>query len=157
MSKLTRGANAKEPTLRSELVFRARQRVANRYLLCQATAKTTRCLHFASANTTDAITDAFVRISADSFLPILVNKSKLEDSSSITRIQGCDLTLEATASLLPAASVRSFRWCSLEMAGSARRTIVRSLIPRAAAPPLSGGTAEGRTSGCHSIDLRVLR
>jgi hypothetical protein len=51
--------------MRSELVFRASDKVANRYLLCQATAKTTRCLHFASANTTDAITDAFVRM-ADS-------------------------------------------------------------------------------------------
>jgi hypothetical protein len=51
--------------MRSELVFRASDKVANRYLLCHATAKTTRCLHFASANTTDAITDAFVRM-ADS-------------------------------------------------------------------------------------------
>jgi hypothetical protein len=48
--------------MRSELVFRARDRVANRYLLCRATAKTTRRLHFASANTADAITDAFVRM-----------------------------------------------------------------------------------------------
>ncbi len=54
--------------MRSELVFRAHDKVANRYLLCHATAKTTRCLHFASANTTDAITDAFVRISDSSLM-----------------------------------------------------------------------------------------
>jgi len=48
--------------MRSELVFRARETVANSYLLCQATAKTTRSLYFASADTTGAITDAFVRI-----------------------------------------------------------------------------------------------
>ena len=52
--------------MRSELVFRARDRVANKYLLCRATARTTRCLHFASASTTDAITDAFVRIADES-------------------------------------------------------------------------------------------
>jgi len=63
--------------MRSELVFRAREKVANRYLLCQATAKTTRCLDFASANTADAITDAFVRIadvSCLSSLPITIDQ-----------------------------------------------------------------------------------
>jgi hypothetical protein len=54
--------------MRSELLFRAHEKVTNRYLLCQATAKTTRCLDFVSANTTDAITDAFVRIAAVSCL-----------------------------------------------------------------------------------------
>jgi hypothetical protein len=54
--------------MRSELVFRASDRVANRYLLCHATAKTTRCLHFVSANTADAITDAFVRMADTSSL-----------------------------------------------------------------------------------------
>ena len=49
----------------SELVLHARDKVANRCLLCHAIAMMTRCLHFASANTTDAITDAFVRM-ADS-------------------------------------------------------------------------------------------
>ena len=48
--------------MRSEQVFRANERVANKFLLCQATARTTRRLGFASANTTDAITDAFIRI-----------------------------------------------------------------------------------------------
>jgi hypothetical protein len=62
--------------MRSEIVFRAREKVANGYLLCQATAKTTRRLDFASANTTDAITDAFVRIadvSSLSSLPISID------------------------------------------------------------------------------------
>jgi hypothetical protein len=48
--------------VRSEIVFRAQEKVANRYLLCQKAAKTTRRLHFASMNTTDAITDALVRM-----------------------------------------------------------------------------------------------
>jgi hypothetical protein len=52
--------------MRSELVFRAGTKVGNRYLLCQATARTTRCLHFVSANTSDAITDALVRMAGDS-------------------------------------------------------------------------------------------
>jgi hypothetical protein len=48
--------------MRSEHVFRAHEKVTNKFLLCKAAAKTTRCICFVSANTTDAITDAFVRI-----------------------------------------------------------------------------------------------
>ncbi len=52
--------------MRSELVFRAQEKVGNKFLLCRATARTTRRLHFVSFNTTDAITDAFVKIASAS-------------------------------------------------------------------------------------------
>ena len=49
--------------MRSEKVFRAREQVANAYLLCRLAARTTRCLHFASISTQDAIEDALTRLS----------------------------------------------------------------------------------------------
>jgi hypothetical protein len=48
--------------MRSEMIFRAQEKVANRYRLCHAASKVSRCLHHFSSNTRDAITDAFVRI-----------------------------------------------------------------------------------------------
>ena len=48
--------------MRSELVFRAQDQIGNRYQLCHAAAKTTRCLHYCSTTTHDAIIDAFTRI-----------------------------------------------------------------------------------------------
>ena len=49
--------------MRSDQVFRAREQIGNPYLLCRLTARTTRCLHFASSNTQDAIDDALTRLS----------------------------------------------------------------------------------------------
>jgi hypothetical protein len=51
--------------MRSEMIFRAQEKVANRYKLCQTAAKVTRCLHCYSGNTGDAITDAFIRIAQE--------------------------------------------------------------------------------------------
>ena len=48
--------------MRSEMIFRAQEKVANRYRLCHAASKVSRCLHYYSATTQDAISDAFVRI-----------------------------------------------------------------------------------------------
>ena len=48
--------------MRCEQVFRANDQINNRFELCRLTARMTRRLHFASANTHDAIEDAFVRV-----------------------------------------------------------------------------------------------
>ena len=48
--------------MRSEMIFRAQEKVANRYRLCHAASKVSRCLHYYSATTQDAISDALVRI-----------------------------------------------------------------------------------------------
>lgn len=48
--------------MRSELIFRARETVANKYKLCQTASKATRSLHIAATNTTDTINNAFSRI-----------------------------------------------------------------------------------------------
>ena len=48
--------------MRSELIFRARETVDNKYKLCQTASKATRRLHIAATNTTDTINDAFSRI-----------------------------------------------------------------------------------------------
>jgi hypothetical protein len=66
--------------MRSELIFRAKETVANKYKLCQTASKATRRLHISSTNTTDTINSAFARIADDlnepiaiSPLPILLN------------------------------------------------------------------------------------
>jgi len=51
-----------EVNVRSELIFRARETVDNKYRLCQTTSKATRRLHIAAENTTDTINDALSRI-----------------------------------------------------------------------------------------------
>jgi len=48
--------------VRSELIFRARETVENKYKLCQTASKATRSLHIAMTNTSDTINDAFSRI-----------------------------------------------------------------------------------------------
>ncbi len=48
--------------MRSQVIFEARERIANRYTLVHAVARVTRCLHFSSSCTQDAISDAFVRV-----------------------------------------------------------------------------------------------
>jgi hypothetical protein len=77
--------------MRSEQVFRARKQIQNSYLLCRLAARTTRRLHFVSANTHDAIMDAFERIGADTDsdapLPLaaVVNESA---NTSIADVRG---------------------------------------------------------------------
>jgi hypothetical protein len=66
-----------ENSVRSELIFRAKETVANKYKLCQTASKATRRLHIASRNTPDTINNAFVRI-ADGFdIPLSVELSHL--------------------------------------------------------------------------------
>jgi hypothetical protein len=48
--------------VRSELIFRARETVDNKYKLCQTTSEATRRLHIAAKNTTDTINDVLARI-----------------------------------------------------------------------------------------------
>jgi hypothetical protein len=48
--------------VRSELIFRARETVDNKYKLCQTASKATRRLHISAKNTTDTINDALLRI-----------------------------------------------------------------------------------------------
>ena len=52
--------------MRSEIIFRASEQVANKYKLCQTAAKATRQLHIASRNTQETINNAFARIAAGS-------------------------------------------------------------------------------------------
>jgi hypothetical protein len=59
--------------VRSELIFRARETVDNKYRLCQTTAKSTRLLHIAATNTTDTINDALTRIARDRVSPVLAS------------------------------------------------------------------------------------
>jgi hypothetical protein len=51
-----------EANVRSELIFRAKETVDNKYKLCQTASKATRRLHIAAKNTTDTINDALSRI-----------------------------------------------------------------------------------------------
>jgi hypothetical protein len=51
--------------MRSELIFRAKETVSNKYKLCQTASKATRRLHISSKNTTDTINSAFARIADD--------------------------------------------------------------------------------------------
>ena len=57
--------------MRSELIFRARETVDNKYKLCQTASKATRRLHIAAKNTTDTINDALSRIAGgdESLMP----------------------------------------------------------------------------------------
>ena len=59
--------------MRSELIFRARETVDNKYRLCQTTSKATRRLHIAAKNTTDTINDALSRIAGGSESPLAEN------------------------------------------------------------------------------------
>jgi hypothetical protein len=62
-----------ETNVRSELIFRARETVDNKYKLCQTASKATRSLHISAKNTTDTINDAFSRIAGgdDASLPAI--------------------------------------------------------------------------------------
>ena len=54
--------------MRSEIIFRAKESIDNKYQLCQTVAKVTRRLHIPSRNTQETINAAFTRIAGDSSL-----------------------------------------------------------------------------------------
>ncbi len=56
--------------MRSELIFRAKESVDNKYRLCQTVSKATRRLHISSKNTTETINNAFTRIADDLVAPV---------------------------------------------------------------------------------------
>jgi hypothetical protein len=51
--------------MRSEIIFRAKLNIENKYQLCQTAAKATRRLHISSRDTQQTINNAFSRIAAD--------------------------------------------------------------------------------------------
>jgi hypothetical protein len=61
-----------EANVRSELIFRARETVDNKYKLCQTTSKATR-LHIAAKNTTDTINDVLSRVAGGDESSLLAN------------------------------------------------------------------------------------
>jgi hypothetical protein len=52
--------------VRSEIIFRAKEMIENKYQLCQTASKATRRLHISSRNTQETINNAFARIAEDS-------------------------------------------------------------------------------------------
>ena len=52
--------------MRSEIIFRAKEMIENKYQLCQTASKATRRLHVSSRNTQETINSAFTRIAEDS-------------------------------------------------------------------------------------------
>jgi hypothetical protein len=56
--------------MRSELIFRAKENIDNKYRLCLTASKATRRLHIASTNTTDTINSAFSRIAEEFDVPV---------------------------------------------------------------------------------------
>jgi hypothetical protein len=56
--------------MRSEIIFRAKEMIDNKYRLCQTASKATRRLHISSQNTQETINNAFVRIAADLDTPV---------------------------------------------------------------------------------------
>jgi hypothetical protein len=77
--------------MRSEIIFRAQEKVANRYRLCHAASKVSRCLHYYSATTQDAISDAFVRISHVPCLAELVGPAQTPVNGVTVRNRSCHL------------------------------------------------------------------
>ncbi len=57
--------------MRSEAIFRAKEIIANKYMLCQTVSKATRRLHISSRNTQETINNAFAKISMVPELPVL--------------------------------------------------------------------------------------
>jgi hypothetical protein len=60
--------------MRSEIIFRAKEIIANKYMLCQTVAKATRRLHISSTDTQETINSAFVMIASDSETFILTQR-----------------------------------------------------------------------------------
>ena len=80
-----------EGNVRSELIFRARETVDNKYKLCQTASKATRRLHIAATNTSDTINDAFSRIaggddSSNPANPILLRRHSEHSQETRTLI-----------------------------------------------------------------------
>ncbi len=50
--------------MRSDIIFRAEEKIVNKYKLCQTASKATRRLHVASRNTQETINNAFASIAA---------------------------------------------------------------------------------------------
>jgi hypothetical protein len=59
--------------MRSEIIFRAKEIIDNRYLLCQTVSKATRQLHISSRNTQETINHAFAKIAVSSEFPVLAD------------------------------------------------------------------------------------
>jgi hypothetical protein len=59
--------------VRSELIFRAKETVGNKYKLCQTASKATHRLHVSAKNTTDTINDAFSRIAGGDHTSLSAN------------------------------------------------------------------------------------
>jgi hypothetical protein len=56
--------------MRSEIIFRASETIANKYKLCQTVSKATRRLHIASGDMSLTINNAFTKIAAAAELPL---------------------------------------------------------------------------------------
>ncbi len=57
--------------MRSDIIFRAEEKIVNKYKLCQTAAKATRRLHVASRNTQETINNAFASIAAGPDVPAM--------------------------------------------------------------------------------------
>ncbi|WP_158787427.1 hypothetical protein [Granulicella sp. L46] len=57
--------------MRSEVIFRASEAIDNKYQLCQTVSKATRRLHIGTHSMNETINNAFLRIAADEYLPII--------------------------------------------------------------------------------------
>ena len=55
--------------MRSEIIFRAEEKVINKFQLCQTVSKVTRQLHINSDDTKDTINVAFANIAAGGLIP----------------------------------------------------------------------------------------
>ena len=58
--------------MRSEKVFRAQEKVLNRYALCHLTAKGTRKLHIAATRTEETINEVLREISVGDAMPVTI-------------------------------------------------------------------------------------
>jgi hypothetical protein len=58
--------------MRSEAIFRAKEKIENKFSLCLTVSKATRRLHIAPRSTEETISSAFARIAAGSDLPIAI-------------------------------------------------------------------------------------
>ena len=58
--------------MRSEEIFRAKEKIENKYNLCQTVSKATRVLHISPRSTQETISSAFAEIAAGSTVPILI-------------------------------------------------------------------------------------
>jgi hypothetical protein len=52
--------------MRSEVIFRAKEIIANKYSLCQTASRATRLIHISPRNTVETINDAFAKIACSS-------------------------------------------------------------------------------------------